>query len=265
MIRMSHLCAVDRMTKVFVHGNPETRAIWRPLTEALAKRGVTDVVTLSPPGFGAPVAKEFEPVTASYVAWLTSEVAAIDGPVDIIGHDWGAGHVFGFLAGLETGRNVRSWATDCTGILHPNYEWHAMAKVWATPVAGEAAVAATLAAGDAGRAAAYRGLGLPPDVADEMAAAYTPDMARCILSLYRAAAQPAMAQLGERVVAADLPPGLVIDATEDAYVPTELGQKMIEPLGAQRLELQGNGHWWMVEDPETAAEGLSTFWASLRP
>ena len=36
---------------VFVHGNPETAAIWDPLIAAL---GRDDVVALSPPGFGAP-------------------------------------------------------------------------------------------------------------------------------------------------------------------------------------------------------------------
>ena len=36
------------MTKVFVHGNPETSAIWGPLVDALSERGIDDVVLLSP-------------------------------------------------------------------------------------------------------------------------------------------------------------------------------------------------------------------------
>ena len=40
------------MTLVLVHGNPETDAVWSPLVDAL---GRTDVVRLSPPGFGTPL------------------------------------------------------------------------------------------------------------------------------------------------------------------------------------------------------------------
>ena len=45
------------VTVVFVHGVPETAAIWDPLIAAL---GRDDVVALSPPGFGAPVPEGFE-------------------------------------------------------------------------------------------------------------------------------------------------------------------------------------------------------------
>ncbi len=73
---------------VFVHGNPETPAIWGPL---LAELQHPDVVTLSPPGFGAPVAEGFGATADEYVAWLASELEKQAGPVDLVGHDWGAG------------------------------------------------------------------------------------------------------------------------------------------------------------------------------
>ena len=40
--------------KVFVHGNPETSAVWSLLVAELKKRGVDNIVLLTPPGFGAP-------------------------------------------------------------------------------------------------------------------------------------------------------------------------------------------------------------------
>jgi len=249
------------MTKVFVHGNPETDAIWQPLVEALASRSVTDVVLLSAPGFGAPAGPDWDPVPANYVAWLAEEVDSIDGPVDIVGHDWGAGHVFGLLA--DRPDTVRSWAADCCGLLHPDYVWHDMAQTWQTPEAGEQAIEAALSISPEDRAAVYAGLGLPPEAAEAMAKAFTADMGRCILGLYRAAAQPTLAQLGQRVLAADKPPGLVIDATDDPYVSSDLAVQLVEPLGADRLALEGNGHWWMMEDPEAAADGLAAFWSKL--
>ena len=75
------------MPKVFVHGNPECDAVWRPLLDQLAERGVTDTIRLSPPGFGAPVPNGFDATMAGYHAWLVAELEAIDGPVDLVGHD----------------------------------------------------------------------------------------------------------------------------------------------------------------------------------
>ncbi len=64
-------------TVVLVHGNPETSAIWGPITAALAERGRADVIALSPPGFGAPVPDGFDPTMDAYADWLVSELEAI--------------------------------------------------------------------------------------------------------------------------------------------------------------------------------------------
>ena len=233
------------MTKVFVHGNPE------------------DTVALSAPGFGAPAPADWEPTPANYVAWLAAELDNIDGPIDLVGHDWGAGHVFGLLAAHPD--KVRSWAADCGGLLHADYVWHDAAQTWQTPGAGEEAIAAMAGINTEDRTAAYMGLGLPADIAQALSEGFTDDMGRCILELYRAAKQPVLAELGQQLVAAELPPGLMIDATGDAYVSSDLAKQMVGPLNAGHLELDGNGHWWMTEDPTTAAAGLSAFWSGLSP
>ena len=66
----------DRTT-VLVHGNPETTAIWGPLTAALRERGCGDVIALSPPGFGAPVPAGFDPTMDAYAEWLIGELETI--------------------------------------------------------------------------------------------------------------------------------------------------------------------------------------------
>ena len=58
------------MPRVFVHGNPETSALWRPLFEELESRGKGDLHALSPPGFGAPIAEAFAPTQIGYRDWL---------------------------------------------------------------------------------------------------------------------------------------------------------------------------------------------------
>jgi len=111
------------------------------------------------------------------------------------------------------------------------------------------------------RAAALAGMGMTPEIAATMAAAMDDEMGRCILALYRDA-EHGMADVLPRLVAADLPPGLVVNPTEDPYVSSALGSEVARALGARELRLDGLGHWWMTIDPAAAAEGLVEFWSS---
>lgn len=249
------------MTKVFVHGVPETADLWRPLVASLVAQGVNDVVLLSPPGFGAPVPQGWGGQPGDYVRWLATELVTIDGPIDLVGHDWGAGHVCGLLATQP--ELVRSWAVDIVGIIHPDYVWHDTAQTWRTPDEGEAALEAMMSFGPAAIAEVYVSMGMAPEVAGDVAAGLDQDMIRSILGLYRAAPESFLAELGRTLVAAELPPGLVIDATADSYVASSLGQQMVEPLGADHLVLDGQDHWWMNSDPDGAAAGLINFWNQL--
>ncbi|RMH79224.1 MAG: alpha/beta hydrolase, partial [Actinomyces sp.] len=161
---------------------------------------------------------------------------------------------------------VASWAVDCAGLVHPDHVWHDMARVWQTPGAGEEAVAAMTDLPAAERAAAYRSLGLPDEVAADMAAACDEAMGRCILELYRGAVPPWGPELGHRLAALGpaRPPGLVVLAGEDPYVPADLSADVAARLGADICDLAGAGHWWMLTDPEPVADALVDFW-STRP
>jgi pimeloyl-ACP methyl ester carboxylesterase len=247
------------MPAVFVHGNPESEAIWDPLREHLARK---DVVTLSPPGFGAPVPAGFGATSDDYVRWLATELARIQGPIDLVGHDWGGGHVMRLVCANP--EIIRSWAMDIAGCFDPAYVWHDMAQVWQKPGAGEDAVAGMAAAPVEARTAQFQSLGMTKEVAGKVAAAVNQDMARCILSLYRSAAQPAMTEWGKDLPRAAVRPGLVIIATEDHYTGGEvLARRSAERAGARVAVLQGLGHWWMCQDPAQGAKVLDDFWASL--
>jgi pimeloyl-ACP methyl ester carboxylesterase len=247
---------------VLVHGNPETAAIWGPLTAALRERGRTDVVALSPPGFGAPVPSGFDPTMDDYAEWLVDELEAIRATgteIDLLGHDWGAGHVYGALA--RRADLVRTWTGDIAGILHSDYVWHDMAQAWQTPEVGEQVVAGFTGSSLDERIAVFVGLGLPDDVAAQLGAALDDEMGRCILRLYRTGAQPAVGELGDRLAGMELPPGLVVDAELDEYVPTDLSNAVAMRLGADVLRLEGRGHWWMVDDVDPVADALVAFWS----
>lgn len=240
---------------VLVHGNPETAAVWGPLVGDL---GRNEVRTLSPPGFGAPVPDGFTPTADGYAEWLASELEAIGSPVDLVGHDWGGGHVMRIA--LDRPDLIRSWTTDIAGCFAPDYVWHDRAQVWQTPGAGEEAVNGMTSAPLPDRIALFESLGLTKEVASAIAPAVNEEMGACILGLYRSAAQPAMAELGQRLGDASVKPGLVIIPTEDQYTGGEgRARWAAERAGAEVAVLEGLGHWWMVQDPARGAEALGEF------
>ena len=247
------------MTVVLVHGNPETAAIWGPLITEL---GRDDVVCLSPPGFGAPLPEDFPATLVAYRDWLTAELADFREPVDLVGHDWGGGHVL--AAVMARPELVHSWVSDVVGILDEDYVWHDLAQVWQTPGAGEELVETMSAGTVAERAEALSGLGIPLDVATELAAAAGPEMNRAILALYRSAAQPVVRELGRDLERMSARPGLAVLATEDTYVGTdEMRRRAARRAGARVEVLEGLGHWWMLQDPARGAAMLTRFWGSL--
>jgi pimeloyl-ACP methyl ester carboxylesterase len=246
------------MTKVFVHGNPETTFVWSELVAELRRRGVDDIVLLSPPGFGATLPEGFGGTRRDYRDWLIGELELLDGPVDLVGHDWGAGHVFAVAAARPD--LLRSWAADCAGLLHPDYVWHSAAQVWQTPGEGEQLVAAMVALEADQIEASF---GVPAALAGDIADHLDADMGRAILSLYRSAVQPAMRELGDQLAAADRRPSLLINPTADPYVPPDRVPAVAERIGAEILTLEGLAHWWTFENPALAADGLVAFWSAL--
>ena len=98
------------MTVVLVHGNPETDAIWDPLVQVL---GRDDVIRLSPPGFGAPLPDGWPATYLDYRDWLEGELTRFDAPVDLVGHDWGGGHVLNAV--MHRPELVRSWSATLSG------------------------------------------------------------------------------------------------------------------------------------------------------
>jgi pimeloyl-ACP methyl ester carboxylesterase len=138
-----------------------------------------------------------------------------------------------------------------------------MAQAWQTPDIGEQVVDGMVGAPLSDRVAMFCSFGAPDDTAAAMAEAADADMGRCILSLYRSAAQPATAAIGQALRAAERPPMLAIIASDDPYVPAALSGEVAADLGAQTLALNGCGHWWMFEKPGLAADGLVEFWSEL--
>lgn len=247
------------MSIVLVHGNPETDAIWGPLIDAL---GRDDVVRLSPPGFGAPLPEDFPATYVAYRDWLEGELERIGGVIDLVGHDWGGGHVVNVV--MHRPELVRSWASDAVGLFDLDYVWHDMAQIWQTPGDGEQLVDTMLGGTVEDRAAQMGALGIPADIAAAIAREQDAAMGRAILTLYRSAGQPAIAEAGRALENAAARPGLSLLATEDPYIGgEETRRRAAERAGARTAVLDGLGHWWMVQDPARGAAALTEFWNLL--
>ena len=244
------------MTVLLLHGVPENPAVWDPLRHAL---GRDDIVTPALPGFACPRPDGFGATKEEYTDWLIGEVEGMEGPVDIVGHDWGGG----FVVRLVSVRPdlVRSWVTDVAGLAHESFEWHELAKVWQTPGAGEEFWAPLLATPVEQLAVLLTSFGLPPDGARTVAAGLDATMADCILDLYRSAVDVAH-EWGPAFK--DVPtPGLVLVPTNDPYQFAEGARAEAAQARASVVALDGAGHWWMLEDPEGSAEVLRRFWAEI--
>lgn len=241
---------------MFVHGVPETAAIWDKLRRLVGEESVA----LSMPGFGCPRPDGFGATKDDYAEWLAGELAAIDGPVDLVGHDWGAGITY--RVATAHGDLVRSWAADVANIAHPDYEWHDFAKIWQTPGDGEAFVEGQATTPPEERAPLFEAMGVPADDALELAAGADAVMGTCILDLYRSATPNPHADWGPWSPTSA--PGLVLHPTEDPFGDEALASEVAASLGARFERLDGAGHWWPYQAPEAAAEVLQRFWSDVR-
>ena len=240
---------------VFVHGVPETAAIWAKVRGALDRESVA----LSLPGFGCPRPNGFGATKDDYVHWLLGELERVEGPIDLVGHDWGAGLTYRMAT--AHGDRLRSWAADIANIAHPDYEWHDFAKLWQTPGEGEAFVESQNALPAEERAPLFEAMGVPHDDALEMAAGSDATMGACILALYRSATPNPHHHWGPWSPTAA--PGLVLHPTDDPFGDGGQAAEVAAALGARFAPIEGAGHFWPYQAPEAAARVLEDFWSSL--
>ncbi len=245
------------MTIVLVHGNPENDVIWGPLVDAL---GRTDVVRLSPPGFGAPLPDDFPATYLAYRDWLEGELEKIHQPIDLVGHDWGGGHVVNVM--MHRPELVRTWATDAIGLFDSDYVWHDLAQIWQTPDDGEQLVDAMMNTPVEDWVAQIATVGMTADIATAVARSHGPEMGRAILLLYRSARR--LSDEGRALEKAAARPGLSLLCTADTYVGSEeMRRRAAQRAGAHTEVLEGLGHYWMIQDPARSAAALTKFWDSV--
>lgn len=267
---------------LLLHGVPQTAAIWRELLPALA----VDRVVLAPDlkGLGA------SEVAAPYdVPTLVRELAAlilheVDGPVDVVGHDWG-GSLAIALAGARPDL-VRRLVVISAPFRKIDFRRAPHLLLFALPVLPE------LLFGLGGRDLVRRLIGyawvaqpaLPRAVGEHYAAAYAdPARVEAMLGYYRAAMRgkvaeglrrgvraamlrdrgagppPAIASAGASRAAPE--PALVLWGAADPVLPLPVGEAVVRDLGpgTRFVTLPGVGHFPLEEAPEVAVPAIAEF------
>lgn len=239
--------------KLFIHGVPDTGFMWTPVVKALALAdGAYSAPTM--PGFDGTTPAGFTATKEAYLDWVVQtleEAGAQDGPVDLVGHDWGA--PLAAMAAQSRPDLIRTWAV-VNAAPEPSYEWHSLARTWQTPVLGELFMAL-------GNAAKFREqlvkAGMPGDMADQEAPRIDRHMKRSILKLYRSAKNPAdwardFSGIADR--------GLVLWGADDPFVPVQVAQTFADRWGLPLAVEEGVGHWGICERPEAFAAHLRAHW-----
>ncbi|MCA8903882.1 MAG: alpha/beta hydrolase, partial [Hyphomonas sp.] len=72
---------------VFIHGVPDTPALWAPLTGALGLQPA-DYSAPALPGFGTPLPAGFSCTKDAYAEHLVGHIEALGTKVHLVGHDW---------------------------------------------------------------------------------------------------------------------------------------------------------------------------------
>ena len=235
---------------VFVHGNPGVAEDWLPLLERTAAfaRGVA--VTM--PGYGdADKPHDFPYTVDGYARHL-------DGVLDQVGVEQAhlVLHDFGGPWGLEWAaqhpeRHASTTLINTGVILREG--WHALARVWRTPVLGELFFKTSTRGGLRQFMKHTNPRTFPLPYADHLFDLYQdPGTRRAVLQLYRnTPIRPHADALAPRL--REHPrPALVVWGAKDPYLKVRLAERQREVFGAATpIELlPASGHWPLADDPD---------------
>lgn len=247
---------------LFLHGIPDSGAVWNKVAGALQSSYRCIVPDL--PGFGQSAIPPGFQFGLEDMAWFIDAflaAAGVAGPVHLVVHDIGG--PFGLAWAVRNPHKVRS-ITILNTVFQPEYRWHRYARICRMPVLGELLQLLTTQSGLARSLLANSGTVKPSR--EHIGATYRAftGLARAtVLSVYRAL-DPAVfegwdASLRELTASV---PTQVLWGDADTYI----GKEYAARFGAARVRhFPHNGHWLMVEIPDTVTRELREHLASSTP
>lgn len=244
---------------VFVHGNPGSADDWERLVGAAAEAGQR-AVAFDLPDFGETVAPDgFAHDVSSYASFLGEVLKAMEiERVHLVIHDFGG--AIGLVWAMAHPDALVSITLIDTGLM-PGYRWHGMARVWRTPVAGEALQASATRPLFRFLVSLREPRGLPREFVERMYDHYDRRTRRAVLELYRATPDPG--GMSESLVELFRPrdlPALVVWGEDDVYLPSSYAYRQREAFPSADVHvLPASGHWPYADAPETVERLLADF------
>jgi len=243
---------------VFIHGNPGSRRDWDDLISRVAP--FARAVALDMPGFGrAERPRRFSYTVEGYARFLGAALDALRiDRAHLVLHDFGG--PWGLQWAIDHPDRFASTVLINTGAL-VDYRWHYLARIWRTPVAGEAFQATTTRSGL--RMALRHGnpRGLPRAFIDRMYDDTDAGTGRAVLSLYRATDHPDAT--GRAHAAALRPldrPALVVWGAHDPYIPVAMAERQRDAFPSAEIAiLEDSGHWPFADDPDGVGRRVEPF------
>lgn len=255
---------------LLLHGVPQTGVAWRELAPELARDRIVIVPDL--PGLGG--SERRGPYDVSTVAAHLAELVLheVDGPVDVVGHDWG-GSLALALAGSRPDLVRRLVVANAP------YRRLDLTRAWHVPLFTLPALPEGLfAAGGRWLLGAMFDYAwassrpLDPAVREHYLDAYAGRAAiGAMLGYYRAATRPRLARAALRTLGVDRGPvpvpraapeaALVLWGARDPVLPLAVGESVVTDLGpaTEMLTVPGAGHFVVEEAPEVAVPAVGEF------
>lgn len=236
---------------LFLHGVPTSSYDWLPFLPPTS--GFARAIAPDLPGFGrSQRPRRFDYSAPGYAGWVEGlvEGLGLEGPLTLVGHDWGLPPLLGFAA-AHPERVERIVALN--GVpLSGEYRWHRIARIWRTPLLGEAFMvtatkpAARLLLRQAGTTP------LPDDFVDEVWRHFDRGTQHAILRLYRASPPGELERLsiGLDRIGAEV---LILWADRDPYIPAPMAEALAAKLSGARVQVShvpDAGHWSWLDRPD---------------
>jgi pimeloyl-ACP methyl ester carboxylesterase len=253
---------VDRgagMPILFLHGVPDSSAMWAPIVEQLESR----YRCLAPdlPGLGRSSAPaQFEISLDNMARFIDGLLIAIGiaEPINLVAGDFGA--TYGLAWAVTYPTKVRRIAIVGGSNFSSAYRWHRDARMLRAPLLGELGMA-TLRESTFERMMRRNAPALSREHVRQTYALSLakPSVRRMVLRLYRGIAPDDFKGWEERLrTLTESVPTLVLWGNKDPYITPDLA----EQFGAAQVEhFPNNGHWLAVEDPGAVAQRLASFFA----
>jgi pimeloyl-ACP methyl ester carboxylesterase len=243
---------------VFVHGNPGIAAHWTALMEPAS--AFARVIALDMPGYGgADKPLDFPYTVDGYAAHLTGALDQLGvRRVHLVLHDFGG--PWGLQWAADHPEAHASTTLINTGVLLRE-GWHALAKIWRTPVLGELSFKLTTRGAMRQFMKRTNPPSFPRAFGDEMFAMYADEgTRRAVLALYRSTPLAKHAAAIAPRLREHQRPTCIVWGAKDPYLKLRLAERQREVFRDARITvLPESGHWPQTDNPAAVAAAVLPF------